>query len=235
MGKTKISNINRILITIIGFLHLYFIRSDLGSRQSDHIDRMITLNVIILSGFYCTWIVEDLKGKYFSFSVERWSGFQRICHSVPPLHRQRLGRRVRVGRRQGRAREVHEVRRRRPEGLHHAIEEPTTGWTSGMPPYTPDPFTVHVYCPELTLISRNLGLFTKIQEEILIRYHSSTFLSIAQTIILYAEMLPVRELSFMYLKYWVILIGTCQQLSQQHLECSAHVKLSQYLRQQIIM
>ncbi len=168
MGKTKSSNINRILITITGFLHLYFIRSDLLPRQSDHIDRMITLNE--LSEFYCTWIVEDFKVKYFSFSVERWSGFQRICHTVPPFHRQRLGRRVRVGRRQVRAREVHEVRRRRPQGLHYAIEESTTRWTSGMPPYTPDPSPV-------CLLSRTYINFKKfrslhqIQEEILNRYH----------------------------------------------------------------
>jgi len=66
------------------------------------------------------------------FPVEWWTGVQRLCDSISPRNRQRIGRRVRVGRGQVGARQVHEVRRRRPEGLHHPIEEPTTGWTSGM-------------------------------------------------------------------------------------------------------
>ncbi len=53
MKFLKSDNINRILITLTGFFYWYFNRSDLGLEQSDHINRMITLTVITLSGFYC--------------------------------------------------------------------------------------------------------------------------------------------------------------------------------------
>jgi hypothetical protein len=49
----KTDNINRILITLTGFFYWYLNRSDLGLERSDYINRMITLTVITLSGFYC--------------------------------------------------------------------------------------------------------------------------------------------------------------------------------------
>ncbi len=49
----KSDNNNQILITSTGLFYWYFNRSDLGLGQSDHINRMITLTVITLSGFYC--------------------------------------------------------------------------------------------------------------------------------------------------------------------------------------
>jgi hypothetical protein len=52
----KSDNNNRILITLTGLFYWYFNRSDLGLGQSDHINRMITLTVITLSGFYCNKI-----------------------------------------------------------------------------------------------------------------------------------------------------------------------------------
>jgi hypothetical protein len=59
MEYLKSDNINRILITLTDFFYGYSNRSDLGLEQSDHINRMITLTVIALSGFYC--IVKKFK------------------------------------------------------------------------------------------------------------------------------------------------------------------------------
>ncbi len=53
MEFLKTDNINLILITLTGFFYWYFYMSDLGLEQSDNINRMITLTVIALCGFYC--------------------------------------------------------------------------------------------------------------------------------------------------------------------------------------
>ncbi len=49
----KSNNNNQILITLTGLFYWHFNMSDLGIGQSDHINQMITLTVITLSGFYC--------------------------------------------------------------------------------------------------------------------------------------------------------------------------------------
>ena len=61
MKILKSDNINRIVITLTDFFYWSFNVSDLGLEQSDHINRMITLTVITLSGFYCT--LRHLNGK----------------------------------------------------------------------------------------------------------------------------------------------------------------------------
>ena len=64
MKFLKSDNINRIVITLTDFFYWYFDKSDSGLEQTDHINRMITLTVITLSGFYC--IMKTLKNdRYF--------------------------------------------------------------------------------------------------------------------------------------------------------------------------
>ncbi len=54
MKFLKSDNNNRYLISLSGFFYWHYNKSDLGLGQSDHINRMITLIVITISGFYCT-------------------------------------------------------------------------------------------------------------------------------------------------------------------------------------
>ncbi len=83
----KSDNNNRILITLNGFFYYYSNRSDLGLEQSDHINRMITLTVITLSGFYCICyseypLVKFRKKRKKSFEYSNIMDIYQGCSNI---------------------------------------------------------------------------------------------------------------------------------------------------------